>query len=202
MKSLKRKFSELVSGGTKTTSHDLTHYVSWAKKLSLRIREKTTGKPFSEPVENSGLMLGGQGEGDDDSSAGGAGLSWGGNALGLTSPSLAPRIRKNRLSAAGNVGNVGDVQHILSYLQMQATTNAQNHQQIVGLLQQVLALMQQQSIGNVSELSPNAAALPVPAAGAKVAGRGRKNARDEDNDDASVAKKARKHSEGGDEEDN
>jgi hypothetical protein len=88
----------------------------------------------------SSIILG-HGE-DDDSSNGGGGLGWGSNGIQgmqLPSPSLAPRIRKNRLSAGGSP----ETQQILSYLQLQFNNTNQNHQQVVGLLQQVLDLLQQ-----------------------------------------------------------
>jgi hypothetical protein len=183
MKSLKRKFTELVAGGTKTTSHDLTHFVNWAKKLSMRIREKTTGKPYSEPVENSGLILPNPGEEGDIQANG---LPWGANASSLPTPTLAPRIRKNRLSnpAPGAISS-NDVSAVLTFLQMQATTQAQNQQQVVSLLQQLLSLAQQQQ---------EAAAASAPAAsGANKRGRGKSG---HDDDDASTtAKKTRAQSE-------
>lgn len=154
MKSLKRKYTELVAGGTKTTSHDLTHFVNWAKKLSLRIREKTTGKPYSEPVENSGLILPPPGS-DENGEIQSSGLPWGASASTLPTPALAPRIRKNRLSSPGNnssstghlhgAGGVTDVAPILTFLQMQATTQAQNHQQLVTLLTQLTTLLTNQA---------------------------------------------------------
>lgn len=161
MKSLKRKYTELVAGGTKTTSHDLTHFVNWAKKLSLRIREKTTGKPYSEPVENSGLILPPPGS-DDNGDIQSSGLPWGANASSLPTPALAPRIRKNRLSSPGNgssssssghlhgSSNVTDVAPVLTFLQMQATTQAQNHQQLVSLLTQLTTLLTNQATAGVS----------------------------------------------------
>jgi hypothetical protein len=179
MKSLKRKFSELVAGGTKTTSHDLTHFVNWAKKLSLRVREKTTGKPYAEPVENSGLILPPPGEEGDIQASG---LPWGASASSLPTPALAPRIRKNRLSSPGPGGAATEVSPVLTFLQMQATTQSQNHQQVVNLLQQVIALLQDGG-----------------AAGNK---RARSKSGHNDDDDASVtAKKTRAQSEDDNEND-
>lgn len=176
MKSLKRKFTELVAGGTKTTSHDLTHFVNWAKKLSLRIREKTTGKPYAEPVENSGLILPPPGEEVDIQASG---LPWGANASNLPTPALAPRIRKNRLSSPGPGGATSEVSPVLTFLQMQATTQSQNHQQVVGLLQQVIALLQSSDSN-------------APAASNK---RGRGKGHNDDDDASQTAKKARAQSE-------
>jgi len=209
VKSLKRKFNELVSGGTKTTSHDLTAIVWWAKKLSLRIREKTTGKPYSEPMQSTSYAdienayrAGGHHE-DDDSEAKDP-MSWTGppGAMPLASPSLAPRIRKNKMSSGG-----GDYQQLMNIIEMQGNANTAANQQIMSMLQQVLNILgaghdQQQQQHLMQGLVDTGMLQPTPMNVQHVGGKahqnggGRRKTAREEMEEAEAAKRAR-HEKGG-----
>lgn len=176
--------------------------------MSLRIREKTTGKPFSEPMQSTSYAdienayrAGGHQE-DDDSEAKDP-MGWTGppGSMPLASPSLAPRIRKNKMSTGG-----GEYQQLLNIIEMQGNANAAANQQIMSMLQQVLNMLggghdQQQQhlmqgLVDTGMLQPAPINVSIQHMGEKVPQNGgRRKTQREEMEEAEAAKRAR-HEEG------
>lgn len=151
-------------------------------------------------IENA-YRAGGHHE-DDDSEAKDP-MGWTGppGSMPLASPSLAPRIRKNKMSSGGV-----DYQHLLSMIEMQGNSQNVANQQIMSMLQQVINMIggghdpQQQHLmqGLVDSSMMQPAPINIQHMGGKIPQNsgGRRKTQREEMEEAEAAKRVR-HEEGG-----